>query len=282
MLPLLYRAVRECIDALPAQTRAWAKPPALLLSIDDMNRPDYEDDLPDLLLTQTRNVLGIEFSPSSQIFAQGAPGFFRALEVAQNLLAASDLPGCIVAGVDSLINGPVLEWLESAGRLKTEDNSDGIIPGEAAGALWVELQPAAERSTRILGLGFGQDQSPLRQGEPVLATGLADTMRAALSAARLPMEAVDFRVGSVTGERLGFMEASVALGRIQRVHKDSFPLWLPAEKLGDVGAALPVCMAVYTATAFVKGYAPGRNALLFASSSSTERAACVMTGPTHE
>jgi 3-oxoacyl-[acyl-carrier-protein] synthase-1 len=283
MFRLLCRAVRECLDALPISTRALTKAPALLLAIDDMSRPDYEDDLPDLLFMHIRENLDIDVSPFSRIFAQGSPGFFRALQEAQILIATSKLPGCIVAGVDSLLNGPALEWLESERRLKTGENSDGVIPGEAAAALWLESKTDGDDSPQILGIGFGEDRFPVRQGEPVLATGLAEAIRAALAAAGLPLEAIDIRVGGATGERLAFIEASVALGRIQRVHKDSFPLWLPAEKLGDVGAALPACMAVYTAVAMVKGYASGRNALLFSSSSiSTHRAACVMTMPTHE
>ena len=75
------------------------------------------------------------------------------------------------------------------------------------------------------------------------------------------------------------MEASTALARIQRIHKEDFDLFVPAEYLGDVGAALPACMMVTAAMGFAKGYAPGSSAILFSSSRSKERAACVVSKP---
>ena len=87
---------------------------------------------------------------------------------------------------------------------------------------------------------------------------------------------VDFRVGDMTGERLGFVEASIALVLVEVVHKDDFALWLPAEQIGDVGAALPACMAVATIIAFTKAYAPGPKAILFCAGLGDTRSACVL------
>jgi 3-oxoacyl-[acyl-carrier-protein] synthase-1 len=131
----------------------------------------------------------------------------------------------------------------------------------------------------IMGLGFGEETSVLEEDTPNLAVGLADALRRALADAHIPLQEIDFRVGGMTGERQGFMEASTALARIQRVHKDQFELWAPAEMLGDVGAALPACMMVITAVGIAKGYAPGRSAILFVSAYSSQRGACVVVAP---
>ena len=133
-----------------------------------------------------------------------------------------------------------------------------------------------------MGIGFGVEESAGKEGKPNLAIGLADAMRAALSNAGVLLPDVTFRVGGMTGERRAFMEASTALARIQRVHRDGFELWVPAEMLGDVGASLGACMLVVTAVAFAKGYAPGDNALLHVSSRSRDRAACVVSNPRGE
>lgn len=277
LAPLAAAAIKECIlnaGILPAPKEL----PPILLALDSSDRPDYPEDFPSQLLKELEQELGKPLSKQSAAFPGGTLGFFRALEEARLLLAGKKAGGCIVAASDSLLNGPALEWLEAQGRLKTELNPDGIIPGEAAAALWV--QPAQDKPGElacIRGIGFGEEPSAQKEGEPNLAVGLADAMRKALADAGLELPQIDFRVGGMTGERLTFMEASTAFARIQRIHKDDFELWVPAEKLGDVGAALPACMAVVTAVAFSRGYAPGKSAILHVSSRAAGRAASVMT-----
>jgi 3-oxoacyl-[acyl-carrier-protein] synthase-1 len=254
--------------------------PPLLVAIDEPGRPDYAPDLPERLLEEVGKALGFRFPLPSGVFPGGTTGFFRLLERARQMLAGPTAQGCIVAAVDSLVNSRALHWLEEHGRLKTPFESDGVIPGEAAAAIWV--RPAASSGSSLLdiiGLGFGQEPSLKEEDRPNLAVGLAEALRAALSDAHLSLPEIDFRVGGMTGERAGFMEASTGVARIQRVHKENFVLWVPAEKLGDVGAALPACMLVITAVAMAKGYAPGGRALLFISARNPERAACVLEKP---
>ena len=280
LAPMLCRAIRECMTSLNPQLARTKGPPLLLVAIDDLERPDYPEDLPRRLLEDVQRTLGIQFPEESKVLAVGRTGFFRAVERARRLLNRLEIDSCIVAGVDSLLNGRALQWLESRDHLKTEDSPDGVIPGEAAAALCL-TRPNNNGASMldIVGLGFGDEASALREDAPNLAVGLADALRNALADARIPLHEIDFRVGGMTGDRLEFMEASSALARVQRVHKDKFELWVPAEKLGDVGAVLPACMVVVTAVGIKKGYAPGRSALLYASSNSSDRAACVVVAP---
>jgi 3-oxoacyl-[acyl-carrier-protein] synthase-1 len=277
LAPLLARAVRECAENARSAGAPAGELPPLLVGMDSADRPDYPEGFAGRFLQDVQAELGIPLSKESQVFPEDTAGFFRALGAARTLLESRKAEACIVAAVDSLANGPALNWLQDRGRLKMEKHPDGIIPGEAAAALWVERPKSGAASiAQIRGFGFGEEPSVLKKGEPHRSEGMTQALRAALSDARTELSRIDFRVGGMTGERKGFMEASTAVARVQKVHKDDFELWVPAEKLGDVGAALPACMAVVAATGIRRGYAPGKSAVLFVASRTPVRSACVM------
>jgi len=278
LLPLAVAAVRECLDAGP-KPRPGVPPkmPPLLLATDATHPPLDAPGFAERLLGRVADGLGLKLAPGSRLFTDGSASFWHALEEGRRLVRAG-AAGVIVAAVDSLISKSTSYWLQCLDRLKNDDNSDGVIPGEAGAAVWLAPAPAPALLD-VLGLGFGEEPSARDPERPNLATGLADAFRAALQDAGLAMADMDFRVGGMTGEASWFKEASTALARVQRVHKDRFELWCPAEKLGDAGAALPACMLVLTAVAMRKGYAPGGRGLLFGFSLAPERAACVVSRP---
>jgi 3-oxoacyl-[acyl-carrier-protein] synthase-1 len=186
-----------------------------------------------------------------------------------------------VVGVDSLLNRHALDSLQRRRRLKSSDNSDGVIPGEAAAALWLAgIGGDRAQGVHVTGIGLAREPSVSRRDVPDRALGLARAISDALAESGLPFEAVDFRVAGVTGERTAFMEASTAIARVQKVHKEELALWAPAEQIGDVGAALAACMAVVTVAGLRKGYTPGPRGLLFCASDDDMRGACVIAlGP---
>src|SRR4029077_10182187 len=112
----------------------------------------------------------------------------------------------------SLVNRKMLRSLSADRRLKTATDSDGVVPGEAAAALWL-TRPNAPRPAlaQILGVGMSDEPSVLNRDQPNKGIGLARAMSAALSESGLELHEIDFRVGGMTGERLGFAEASTAL-----------------------------------------------------------------------
>ncbi|QSQ19782.1 hypothetical protein JY651_31420 [Pyxidicoccus parkwayensis] len=279
-VPLLVRALEECRARHERWTGTARKSVPLLLALAGPERQDLPEDLGARVLKEVQSQLSVPLGPGSRAFRLGTPGVFHALETAGRMLARHECDGCLVAASDSLVTHKALHWLEAQDRLKTESNSDGVIPSEAAAALWVtRAGPQALSLLDILGLGQAEEPSFGKQDAANLAEGLALALRRALDDARLPSADVDFRVGDVAGERTAFMEASTAFARLLREPRPSFPLWLPTEVLGDVGAALPACMLVLTAVGMAQGDAPGRTALLFASSRGSERAACVVAAP---
>jgi 3-oxoacyl-[acyl-carrier-protein] synthase-1 len=277
MIPLLGRAVRECVTKVLGEKPGSGSLPPLLVAVGAPDRPDYPPDLATRLLPELEEESGLTFGKGSEVVGEDTLGFFRALDKAGRLFSQGRAEACVVAGVDSLISDRALGWLQDKERLKTKVNADGVIPGEAAAALWLVRTGQREGTIAVVtGVGFGEEPSAKRAGEPNVALGLAQAIKEALRDAGIGLHDVAFRVGGMTGERHVFMEASTAIARVQRVHREDFELWVPAEKLGDVGAALPACMAVLTAVGIAEGHAVGPRAILYTSSILPGRAACVI------
>lgn len=278
LAPMIAMVIQECVNTHYESEKYFNGKIPVLVNVDSLDRPDYPNEVSDLLLAEMREILGKDFPKTITIYPEGKTGFFRSLLKVRELLKRPDVEACVIASGDSLLNARTLSWLENNDHLKTENNSDGVIPGEAAAALWIGRAYRHRKAMMyIAGIGLGNEESVSHEDKPNLAVGLAEAMRKALAETGVEIHKIDFQVGGMTGERLEFMEASTALARIQRVHKEDFDLFVPAEYLGDVGAALPACMMVTAAIGFTKGYAPGRIAVLYSSSRMQERAACIIS-----
>jgi len=125
-------------------------------------------------------------------------------------------------------------------------------------------------------LSFAQERATLESDEPLRAAGLTQVSRRALAEAGLRMEDMDFRLSDASGEGYAFKEVALALSRVLRVRKESLPLWLPAECLGETGAASAMVSLVMATVAMRRGYAPGPRAISYATSDSGDRAVAVL------
>jgi 3-oxoacyl-[acyl-carrier-protein] synthase I len=66
----------------------------------------------------------------SGIYDDGQVGGLAALARAAALIEADEADACLVGGVESLGDLPVLHWLEEQGRLKGDGAPAGLVPGE--------------------------------------------------------------------------------------------------------------------------------------------------------
>jgi 3-oxoacyl-[acyl-carrier-protein] synthase-1 len=156
----------------------------------------------------------------------------------------------------------------------TDRNSNGFMPGEAAGALRVG-RPTGRTQLVCSGLGFAIEKANIDSSEPLRANGLTLAFKTALSDAGSAMHDLDFRIADLAGEQYYFKEANLALSRLLRVPKEDTELWHPAECTGAVGAATgTVCLAIAQMAA-LKGYAPGRGVMLHTGNDEGQRAAIV-------
>ena len=173
---------------------------------------------------------------------------------------------------------PLLPSSESRRRLLTSGNSNGFVPGEAAGAILVSSDQGATPRPQLhcTGLGFAREAATVDGEEPLRGEGLTAAIRGALADAGCEMHDLDFRITDNSGEQYYFKEASLALSRTLRRRKERFDIWHPAECVGEVGAASGFAAVAVALVACRKAYAAGPNILFHCGTDSGRRAAAVL------
>lgn len=271
-------AAQAIEEALQDLDRAqWHRLP-LLLCVAEPERPGRMAGLDDQLLAQIEQVLGTSFAPGATLVPLGRVAVAVALTKARALLASAEapVPGVLVVSTDSLLSWETLGPYERDDRLLTESNSNGFMPGEGAGALWVGVAEGSVPRLLCTGLGFGREPAPINSGEPLRGDGLTQAIKASLADAGRQMHELDFRITDLSGEQYYFKEAALVLSRTLRQRKDVFDLWHPAECIGETGAASGVAVIAAAQEACRKGYAPGPRILTHWSSDGGQRAAAVL------
>jgi 3-oxoacyl-[acyl-carrier-protein] synthase-1 len=107
---------------------------------------------------------------------------------------------------------------------------------------------------------------------------LQRAFEAAIRDADIAESHIEFRVSDQNGEAYHSIEATLALSRFYRTHREECPLWLPAASVGEIGAAVGPLLVMMASIAMEKGYAPGALAMCEASSDEGLRAGCLV-GP---
>lgn len=263
-------ALREALEDVP-QTE-WSQLP-LLLCVAENERPGRLAGLDDALFLQIQTELGVEFEARSAVITQGRVGVAVALAQARILMAQSGIQKVLIAATDSLLTWPTLSHFEQNERLLTERNSNGFIPGEAAGALLVG--PPSGKGSELLctGIGFGREPAHIDSEEPLRADGLTQAIKAALHDADCQMHDIDFRITDIAGEQYYFKEAALALSRTLRQRKASFDIWHPAECTGEIGAAAGATIISTAQAACQKNYTQGPHILAHMANDAGQRSA---------
>jgi 3-oxoacyl-[acyl-carrier-protein] synthase I len=250
----------------------------LLLCVAERDRPGRLDGLDELLFAELEAELGMRFdAKASGVVPQGRVGVLLALERARKLMVEMKLPRVLIAATDSLLVAPTLAGYGEQDRLLTSRNSNGFIPGEAAGAVVVGVE-ASTKSLELLCMGIGRGTEPahVASDQPLRADGLTDAMKTALTDAGCDMGAMDFRITDNSGEQYYFKEAALALSRTLRVRKEEFDIWHPADCIGEVGAAIGTAILAKALAACRKAYSRGHSILAHAGNDAGRRAAAVL------
>jgi 3-oxoacyl-[acyl-carrier-protein] synthase-1 len=264
-------SIEECLRA--ADRDDWHKMP-LLLCTAEPERPGRLEDL-ETLPAQIERLLGVTFAPASAVIAHGRVSVALALRQAHSLIQQARTPGVLIAAADTLLNWETLSAYERADRLLTKRNSNGLMPGEAAGAVWVS-EPAGNAELRCAGVGLGLEAAHIDSGEPLRGEGLTTAIKAALLEANRQMHDMSFRIADLSGEQYYFHEAALALTRCLRGRKARFDIWHPAECTGEAGAAAGLSMLAVADAACRNGYAPGDCVLAHMSNDDGRRAAIIL------
>ncbi|WP_295399612.1 hypothetical protein [uncultured Thiocystis sp.] len=265
-------AIAECLDEIPRAH--WSAIP-LLLCVAERERPGRLDGLDDQLLVEIEEELGLHFALGSAIIPQGRVSAAIALAEARKLLYDGKAPLVLIAATDSLLTWPTLSRYERAERLLSSGNSNGFIPGEAAGAILMS-RPGGPVELQCIGIGFGTEQASIDADQPLRADGLATAIRGALSEARCELHDLDDRIADLSGEQYYFKEAALALSRLLRQRKAEFDLWHPAECIGESGAAAGIAMLAVADAACRKAYSAGPHLLFHCANDAGRRAAAIL------
>ncbi len=266
-------AIEEALQDLG--TDQWPQLP-LLLCVAEAERPGRMAGLDDQLLKQIQGELGLSFASSSAVVPQGRVGVAVALAQARAMLGSTHGPGVLIVSTDSLLSWPTLSHFERQDRLLTESNSNGFMPGEGAGALWVGAVKSRSPQLLCTGIGFGREAAHIDSGEPLRADGLTQAIKASLDDAHRQLHEMHLRITDNSGEQYYFKEASLALSRSLRQRKETFDIWHPAECIGETGATSGVAVIVTAREACRKGYSPGRSILTHWANDAGQRAAVTL------
>jgi 3-oxoacyl-[acyl-carrier-protein] synthase-1 len=252
--------------------KQWGALP-LLLCVAETERPGRMAGLDDQLFLQIQSELDTTFATDSAIVMQGRVSVAVALAQARALIAQQKIPRVLIAAVDSYVNWPTLSVYERQDRLLTAGNSNGFMPGEAAGALLVGAPDGTAGELVCTGIGFGREAAHLESGEPLRADGLSSAIKKSLIEAACQMHDMDFRITDNSGEQYYFKEAALALSRTMHRPKEEFDIWHPAECTGEIGAAAGVSVIALAQAACRKAYAKGHNILAHMANDAGQRAA---------
>ena len=266
-------AIEEALQDL--ERSRWQRLP-LLLCVAEAERPGRLAGLDDQLMALIQSELETRFAPTSALVPHGRVGVAVALARARALLDSDDVPGVLIVGTDSLLSWQTVSHYERADRVLTGSNSNGFMPGEGAGALWVGRADGRSPRLRCTGIGFGREQAHIDSDEPLRADGLTQAIRAGLQDAGRQLHELDFRITDNSGEHYYFKEASLALSRTLRQRKEFFDIWHPAECIGETGSTSGIALVVAARAAFLKGYAPGSKVLAHCGNDAGQRAAVAL------
>ena len=266
-------AIEEALQQIPKSE--WSQIP-LILCVAEADRPGRLHGLDDAIFQSIEIELGGSFSPQSMIVAHGRVSVAVALTHAKSLVSQSNINHVLIAATDSLITWPALCYYEREERLLSANNSNGFMPGEAAGAMLVGLAEELSNGLLCCGIGYGRELAHLDSGEPLRADGLTQAIKAALADVGYQMHEMNFRITDISGEQYYFKEATLALSRTLRARKEEFDIWHPAECIGETGATVGIAIISLAQAACLKGYAKGQNVLVHMSNDGGQRAAITL------
>jgi 3-oxoacyl-[acyl-carrier-protein] synthase I len=252
----------------------------LHLVLAEPERPGMDDRVQHELVRKMTRVLDIpDMSGRTTVTRIGHAGVFEAISAAAGALVSRRVSRVLIGGVDGYLDELTLEWLNDTGRLKTEDNSKGFIPGEAAAFIVLERRSAVETRggvamARLAGVGTALEANGIYEKTACTGEGLTMAIRSAREASGdLPLA---LAICDLNGERYRANEWGFTLPR----SFDGSPpasLWHPADCLGDCGAAAGVLNMVFATLALARQAVGDSSVLVWGSSDDGERGAAVLS-----
>lgn len=258
------------------------KSAAVLVSLPAVERTAHLSGYEKAFIGEYFERLAISPGPIQQVFQEGHTGVFAAIEEATRLLRSGGCRFCIVLGVDSYLDKESVDRLDEVYRLKSERNVDGFIPGESAALLLLETREHAKARkapllAKVGGLGRGVEKENIASEKASSGRGLAEAIAQVNGDEK--GQPISWVICDLNGESGRSREWGMVLCRSAASFSQLKKLSHPADCVGDVGAASGALSIAVACRAFARGYAPGKEALLWTASDSGQRAACRIESP---
>jgi 3-oxoacyl-[acyl-carrier-protein] synthase-1 len=276
---LVNMAARAISEAFRTGTRT-SEATAILLTPPESFRkhPAYQDIAPPEFLAAVIKTTGQHFHAASRATDGGAAASIGLLERALEIMEQQGVEQVLLGGVDSLVNDTDLARLGQAGRLKGEDNAQGLVPGEAAAFVRLTRSPEGKAHVHaaIHGVGLAQEQDSVLSDRYSQGRALLGALRDAVNGSGPSEPDIDFVISNGNGERYSGWELLITRPRFYRTRREILPTAYPAMTIGDIGAASGALALMLAADSFLNDYAPGKTAVCELASENGLRAAAVM------
>lgn len=265
-------AVADC--ATQSQEQDLSKCPILFLAA-DASRPHSE--LHDRLdsVRAVHEHLSIDIHPQSLAYAGGRAGLgpvlLKALEMLRDREAK--VSKALLLGADSLLNAAMINHLVSEERLLFSGSGLGMIPGEAAAAVLLELAPPQSPGLHIAGIGVDQAEGRPDGSMPSRARALSRAMRQAMGQAGITTDDLHFRLSDQNGEPFFAKEAANAFTRVTELAGPAVRTLTTADCTGEVGAATGPLMLSWLHHTMGQPDGPGPCGLIHLANDQGERCA---------
>jgi len=268
---LLSPAIRQCTAGISPQLLKSA-----VWLLDDFLEPAAQDFRARLRAALPH--LPIPESVVDDLTAQACPRctfFERIIQAAERLRQGKEQLA-IVGCADSHVTVSRLEELLYAGRLKDAANPEGILVGEAAGAILLETEThARHRKATILATiaswGRGTEPNPWTGPKPSIARGHTDAFLEAFETLDDKGESIGTVIADLNGERARALEWGLVEGRVFPQAERERTLKHPADTLGDCGGAMGAAIMVDALAGFMLHHNAPRRVVLTTSDDAGER-----------
>lgn len=241
----------------------------------DASRPHSElDDRLDSIRAVHQH-LNTKVHPQSLAYAGGRAGLGPLLLKVRELLQSpkAGFSRMLLLGADSLLNAANINQLVSEERLLFSGSGLGMIPGEAAAAVLLELAPPQTPGLHITGIGVDQAEGRPDGSAPSRARALSRAMRQAMGQAGITTNNLHFRLSDQNGEPFFAKEAANAFTRVTEWAGPTPRTLTTADCTGEVGAATGPLMLAWLHHTMGRTDGPGPCGLIHLASELGERCA---------
>lgn len=285
LVEMVVRAIQQI--GKPFNPDFFAGMPWILCTPEETRVGRPADDM--ALLGRIAQQLGVALHPESAAVPHGHTAGLLALAAAQTLFGENKHRQLLIIATDSLVDAEALAEFDAAGLLLTPENPHGFIPGEAAVALLVAPWAATANAGMVVeSTAFTitdpaaipkprADTTTPRKQPPLDGMELATAIELACEQAACLPEDITLRLSDANGTDISFKESGLAEARAFKAEDQPLPpVWLPAESVGEIGAAFGLLAMLWTWHAAFKGYLPGARALVHTTNLDGLRGAAVL------